>query len=254
MGTNAGIELAKHNNIQLAASRACHDRAAEAGPALYTVLFFDEVNTCNHQGFIKSLVCDGMLDGVRIQPSLNLRFVCALNPYQKHTDGMIKKLEHAGLGRAAGAAGTEEICGTPLRHLVYRVQPLPETLRNCVWDFGQLSRQTEDKYIRQIIDAELVSSPRPTLSIERSERPAVSAMLSSCLSQSQSLMRTFGDECSFVSLRDIERALTLFLWFHSKSKLLMLDKAAQDGDEACTSEACSRVNRVHPTTRVVAAA
>lgn len=104
----------------------------------YTVLFFDEVNTCEHQGYIKSLVVDNLLDGEPIPPELNLRFVCALNPYQKHTVAMIAKLEHAGLGYCVGAGQSKEAIGaTPLRHLVYRVQPLPESMRNCELYFNR---------------------------------------------------------------------------------------------------------------------
>ena len=62
---------------------------------IQVIVFFDEVNTCEHQGFIKSLVCDNMLDGDPIDKSLNLRFVCALNPYERHTDAMIERLEQA---------------------------------------------------------------------------------------------------------------------------------------------------------------
>ena len=42
-----------------------------------------------------------------------------------------------------------------MRHLVYRVQPLPESLKNCVWDFGRLSKANEDKYIKEIVRAQL---------------------------------------------------------------------------------------------------
>jgi len=40
----------------------------------------------------------------------------------------------------------------PLRHLVYRVHPLPESMKPLVWDFGSLSDQVEFKYSSQIID------------------------------------------------------------------------------------------------------
>ena len=39
----------------------------------------------------------------------------------------------------------------PLRRLVYRVQPLPQSLLPLVWDFGQLNTQVEDLYIRQMV-------------------------------------------------------------------------------------------------------
>ena len=45
----------------------------------------------------------------------------------------------------------------PLRHLVYRVHALPESMRPLVWDFGQLKPEIEELYIRQIV-ARFVSS------------------------------------------------------------------------------------------------
>ena len=39
----------------------------------------------------------------------------------------------------------------PMRHLVYRVQSLPQSLRPLVWDFGQLSTDVEELYIRQMV-------------------------------------------------------------------------------------------------------
>lgn len=39
----------------------------------------------------------------------------------------------------------------PLRHLVYRVHALPESMRSLVWDFGSLQPDVEERYIRQIV-------------------------------------------------------------------------------------------------------
>ena len=39
----------------------------------------------------------------------------------------------------------------PLRHLVYRVHSLPESMRPLVWDFGQLKPEIEELYTRQIV-------------------------------------------------------------------------------------------------------
>lgn len=39
----------------------------------------------------------------------------------------------------------------PLRHLVYRVHALPESMRSLVWDFGQLNPKVEELYTRQIV-------------------------------------------------------------------------------------------------------
>jgi hypothetical protein len=213
---DAAITLAMENNANDPRSLR---RQRSANSTLFTVLFFDEVNTCEHQGYIKSLVIDNMLDGEPIDPSLNLRFVCALNPYEKHTEGMIQRLEQAGLGYSVGASSArEEIGGTPMRHLVYRVQPLPESMRHCVWDFGTLEAETEDRYIKEIVSKKLI--------VGHFDNSVVTSVFSMCLSRSQLLMREMGDECSFVSLRDIERAAKLFNWFYDHRVLLELEGAA----------------------------
>jgi E3 ubiquitin-protein ligase RNF213 len=40
----------------------------------------------------------------------------------------------------------------PMRHLVYRVQALPQSMLPLVWDFGQLSTAVEKLYIRQMVN------------------------------------------------------------------------------------------------------
>lgn len=219
VAVHAAMELAKKNVEQLGGS-VLGRAGSLSHPEAYTVLFLDESNTCDHQGFIKSLVVDGMLDGKFIPPALNLRCVCALNPYMKHTEAMIARLEQAGLGYSVGAAETRNTIGrTPMRHLVYRVQPLPESLKNCVWDFGRLSKANEDKYIKEIVRAQLeLDADVAGLAGDVAER------FGHVLSNSQQFMRDVGDECSFVSLRDIERSCTVFKWFWSKRQLLQLEE------------------------------
>ena len=38
-----------------------------------------------------------------------------------------------------------------MRHLVYRVQALPQSMLPLVWDFGQLATETEELYIKQMV-------------------------------------------------------------------------------------------------------
>lgn len=39
-----------------------------------------------------------------------------------------------------------------MRHLVYRVEPLPQSMIPLVWDFGQLDSTVERLYILQMLD------------------------------------------------------------------------------------------------------
>ena len=63
-----------------------------------TVLFFDEANTTMAISTIKTVMCDGFINGESIPKHVGLQFVAAVNPYRQHSDRMIQKLENAGLG------------------------------------------------------------------------------------------------------------------------------------------------------------
>ena len=39
-----------------------------------------------------------------------------------------------------------------MRHLVYRVQALPQSMLPLVWDFGQLDEDVERLYIKQMVN------------------------------------------------------------------------------------------------------
>ena len=96
-----------------------------------------------------------------------------------------------------------------MRHLVYRVQPLPASMLPLIWDFGQLNDEIERLYIAQIVN-ERFSKNEMGLGEEQIK------LIVELLSASQKFMRYQNDECSFVSLRDVQRVLTVIQWFLSK--------------------------------------
>eukprot|EP00061_Rhincodon_typus_P016928 g45396.t1 len=93
---------------------------------LDTVLFFDEANTTEAIHAIKEVLCDKTVQGKTMKSNTGLKIIAACNPYRKHSEAMIKRLEMAGLGYRVKVDETEDKLGKiPLRQLVYRVQPLP---------------------------------------------------------------------------------------------------------------------------------
>ena len=46
------------------------------------MLFFDEANTTEAIGVIKSVMCDRMVEGQAISSDIGLQFVAAVNPYR----------------------------------------------------------------------------------------------------------------------------------------------------------------------------
>lgn len=137
--------------------------------------------------------------------------MAAVNPYREHSEEMVCKLEKAGLGYHIKAENTRDQIGRiPLRRLVYRVREIPSSLFPLIWDFGTLNDESEKKYILQMVQKSVIGQKYPTQS----------AFIVDVLNQSQNFMRSRQDECSFVSLRDVERALVVFTWFSNQVEIL----------------------------------
>ncbi|XP_019853235.1 PREDICTED: E3 ubiquitin-protein ligase RNF213-like [Amphimedon queenslandica] len=191
-----------------------------------TVLFFDEANTSDAIGLIKEVMCDRRINGRSIKE--DVKFIAACNPYRKHTIDMINKLESAGLGFFVKATETQQKLGkTPLRQLVYRVLDLPPSMRPLVYDFGQLNDDTEKDYTFQIVN------DRCSDIDEVKGQTNVIQSVAHVLAWSQKYMRERNDECSFVSLRDVERAMLVFRHFcrqkdHFREKV---SKKAEEEEE-----------------------
>lgn len=180
--------------------------------SLDTILFFDEANTTEAIFAIKEILCDRTAKGQPLKANSGLKVIAACNPYRKHSPQMVERLERAGLGYRVKADETEDRLGkVPLRQLVYRVHPLPPSMASLVWDFGQLSDATELSYIQQIVQKKVADYRLPL---------ACNSIISNVLAASQKYMRSRKNECSFVSLRDVERSMKVLVWFYQHSDVL----------------------------------
>ncbi|XP_004363423.1 hypothetical protein CAOG_03695 [Capsaspora owczarzaki ATCC 30864] len=190
-----------------------------------TVLFLDEVNTCNHLGLIKELLCDGRIAGRSINSNLRLRIVAACNPYRRHTDERLRQLQQTGLGyHVASDRVVEKLGHVPLRQLVYAVHPLPESLATFVWDFGKLDAIAEADTIHQMVATRLIpllvgSMPNDNEEVQNAARLFAKFIIAPALVASQVYMREQTDECGFVSLRDVDRAIEIASWFINRTWL-----------------------------------
>ncbi|XP_062071742.1 E3 ubiquitin-protein ligase RNF213 isoform X3 [Lepus europaeus] len=180
---------------------------------LDTILFFDEANTTEAVSCIKEVLCDRTVGGQPLAKNSGLHIIAACNPYRRHTQEMIRRLESAGLGYRVSVQETADRLGSiPLRQLVYRVHALPPSLVPLVWDFGQLSRSAERLYILQIVQR----------SVDRARiDEGHTRVMAAALCASQAFMRSRENECGFVSLRDVERCVAVFRWFHERSEALL---------------------------------
>jgi len=175
-----------------------------------TILFFDEANTSEAIFAIKEVLCDHSVNGEKILTK-SLKVVTACNPYKSHTKETVEKLEKAGLGYLVRSEDTLEKLGyTPLRQLVYRVKPLPPSLLPLVWDFGELNEKTQNLYIREIVK----SAMKNKIAMGNLD------IFTSVISASQKFLRKKKDECRVASLRDIERCMSIALWFYKLRDLL----------------------------------
>ena len=204
------------NKVKEAEDLAAWNRSMFGDYKIQTVLFFDEANTTDALGLIKEVMCDRRINGRKVESlGSSLHVIAACNPYRKHTAEMIERLEAAGLGYHVKSNETEDKLGhIPLRQLVYRVHALPESMKALVWDFGRLDQNIERLYIRQIVSRHVeFKQSLPSL-------PGIVNVLTNVLAAAQGFMRMQEDECSFVSLRDVERAMMVMVWFYNLHGLL----------------------------------
>ena len=102
-------------------------------------IFLDEINTCNSLGLISEIMCNHTYLGKKINN--NFVFIGACNPYRLLTKKM----------RESGLVYYNMKDNSKLNNLVYTVNPLPHSLLNFVFDFGNLREEDEQKYISNTI-------------------------------------------------------------------------------------------------------
>eukprot|EP01083_Nonionella_stella_P238378 835382_1 len=96
-------------------------------------IFLDEINTSPDIGYFKEILCDGYFDGKPLP--CNMKVIAACNPYRK------RNIEHLSM---------QLIQNDPLAQYMYRVYPLPSTMKEYVWMFGSLSKNDEEMYAFQM--------------------------------------------------------------------------------------------------------
>eukprot|EP00439_Symbiodinium_sp_Y106_P033514 s1540_g4.t1 len=190
------------------------------------LVFFDEINAANCMALFKTIIIDRMY-GNKVIPE-HVRIISCCNPYRKRRN---KELEDVALVYTGGGAGDAASgISDPMKELVYRVHPLPESLIDVVSDFGALSEASEELYIKAILRKEL---PRlhdpPERAAGQPETPDEYEVFMNAfcdlLCESQKYVREVNEgERSVVSMRDIGRAARVFKWFLTSYAKLRGDK------------------------------
>ena len=165
-------------------------------------MFLDEINTCNHLGLINDIICHHRCQDITLAPNLVLMAAC--NPYRLRNENSILT---AGL--------TMKVKTDEQSKLVYRVNPLPETMVDYVWDYGTLSEEDEKSYIQRMV-GRIVSDKLTDLLVQ-------------LLVMSQNFIKKMHQNETCVSLRDVSRCKRLIGWF----KMTLKSKYQDINDEQC---------------------
>ena len=154
-------------------------------------VFFDEINTCDCLGLLSEILCHHTCKGKKI--SDDIVFFAACNPYRLIT----KQIEEVGLLNKKKHKK---------RNYVYSVNPLPHSLLNFVFDFGNLKKDDEFKYIKCIVEKAFESYKKIN------DSQGLIDISTNCIFLCQNFIRDYSD-VSAVSLREIRRFDLLFHYF-----------------------------------------
>ena len=150
-------------------------------------VFFDEINTCLTLSLLTEIFINRTFNGEELEK--NIRLIGACNPYRKRKE----LIERCGLTREDDEDD----------QLVYKVEQLPQSLLYYVFSFGSLRDEDEKKYIRSIIQILFTKE-------EEKLRDLTTEAISKC---HIFLRKSFGNDPSIVSLREIARFKTCVEFF-----------------------------------------
>jgi hypothetical protein len=198
---HAGTPLAVLERVASETAEAAHQQ-----PDQRFILFYDEINTSEHVGFIVDLIVHktGLPD--------NVLPVGACNPYRRREQPSVS----VGLQHEPGPA---ELGADAQNFLRYRVLPLPEAALTFVWDYGALHEDDEQLYIAAMLEGltrpvlcDFARRPDGELGIELDHDSV--PWLARVLHSVHGFYRTREQEVDMtVSLRDVSRFKRLAVFF-----------------------------------------
>ena len=180
-------------------------------------VFLDEINTCKSMGLITELMCKKSYQGTHLED--NIIFIGACNPYRQSN----KNKEEIGLGvnlaykeqNNLNDKEKENIKKLSLNSkgkLVYTVNPLPLSLLNYVFNFGNLSDIDEEKYIKNMVQVNLEKLFRKNKILKENVSIKVKDLIKDMIITCHQFIRERYDKSS-VSLREINRFNIFFEFF-----------------------------------------
>ena len=144
-------------------------------------------------GLISEKMCKHSIYGEKIYD--NVQFIAACNPYRVTS----KKLEQVGLYKKSEKRRAQ--------NLIYIVNPLPHSLLNFVFDFGNLTQEDEQRYIHNMI-----LHPFELKINDENLRNSLISLSVLAITTCQNFIREKYDVSS-VSLREVRRFIIFYEWF-----------------------------------------
>ena len=180
-------------------------------------VFLDEVNACNHMGLICEVITKRTLHGKPIRDDIYI--LAALNPYRRRP----KKGKTFGLVYKHKKNSIAPVVTDDMADLVYRVTPIPVSLRDFVFDFGSLELEQERLYVGSMVHSMLVLPSLAGLEYtkaqaEEQKREINLNVITSLIVQAQVFIREKEGDPSSVSLRDVRRFISFANFFLGMEK------------------------------------
>jgi len=204
-------------------------------------VFFDEINTCKSMGLISELMCKHTYQGNPIPG--NVVFIAACNPY-RHREKKDTYEENIGLNINLAHKELNYLNDKEKKNikkiknsgLVYSVNPLPHSLLNFVFDFGNLTDKDEEDYIRciikEVINKIYYQNETPKEEINEDEKlKKLKDFAKDMIATSQNFIREFYDK-SAVSLREIRRFNIFYEFFYN----YLIKRKGNKGNKESTKE------------------
>ena len=182
-------------------------------------VFLDEINTCKSMGLISELICKHSCQGQALPE--NIVFIAACNPYRKKEKKLSINEQKFGLDidqaykqqKSLNIKEIEDIKKSKKNNLVYSVNPLPHSLLNFVFDFGNLSALIKD-IINKIYYQKQIKKNMKEKKDEDENLKNLKKLAEEMITEAQNYIREFTDKSS-VSLREIRR-FNIFYEFFNK--------------------------------------
>ena len=204
-------------------------------------VFFDEINTCSSLTLLKEIFINRTFNGEKLED--NIRLIGACNPYRKK----LNAFEKCGL-TVEDDEDDKDDKDDKVNNLVYKVQPLPQSLLYYTFSFGSITKEDEKKYIKSII--------RKLFNMDDEYEKKLHEFTTDALSECHEFLRkSYGEkakgkddkeeiikEPSIVSLRDMNRFKSCVKFFQDYFLKKHLHDKKNDINE--TIEEQKKVNKI----------